>query len=80
MQAILDLIENATMQAWICGPLRGVVCGVDDFATPQASTFTRILGPKTEQKPLTSPPTLKLWKDRRFLLTLPIVLASPFIP
>ncbi|MBF7143600.1 MULTISPECIES: hypothetical protein [Pseudomonas] len=41
MQAILDLIEIATMQAWIWGPLMGVVCGVDDFATPQASTFTR---------------------------------------
>lgn len=28
MQTILDLIENATMQAWIWGPLMGVVFGV----------------------------------------------------
>ncbi len=44
MQTILDLISNATMQAWIWGPLMGVLFGV---------IFAGVTNPPTVNEPVT---------------------------
>lgn len=52
MQTILDLIENATMQAWIWGPLMGVVFG---------ALFAGVTNSPTVNAPITVSQTRKTY-------------------